>query len=305
MRAMRNRLVVLVLAACVVPACKGGMSDAECKREAKALRDLLFAAASEPQRDLDTADATLVVRTDLPPPTPIQWRSPVVRIGKNGIKLGTTSIADTAQLRAGLDTEAAAIDDAYAKGGISPRSMREPQRSYLVIDAGTPAREVAAVYEAVTSSKLPAVAFVFDAPSTVTPPPRSSIDPELDKLMARDADQAANRATTIAEMVTKEIARCPAAQKMFGSLGGDDSDEKGLILAEGINESLPECGCKVDIPRLRSLLFRVVHVEKPYRLLAIDPKAPAEEFVVDSTDTWAGLAKKLPASTKNVRFVVR
>jgi hypothetical protein len=298
---MRIYPLGLVVAGVLAFGCdKGGMSAAACKREAAALRDLLVAAAAEPPT-FDVGDVTLVMRTDLP--RDLLQYSPVVRVEKNGIRLDDIAIHDMEQLRAELDKAAATIEERIARGAIRLRDMREPQRSHLVIDAGTPVAKIVTVFEAMTKSKLPAVAFVFGTPQSVKPPPRSSIDPEIDQLMA-SAD-VSDRATRMAELMNKEVARCPAAQKVFGSVGADESNDKALIVAEGINESLPECGCNVDIPRVRSLLFRIIYVEKPVRLLPLDPKAPPEEIAVNPTATWADLSKQLRPDTKNVRFVVR
>jgi hypothetical protein len=294
---MRVALGLLVVSAA---AC-GGKNAEECKREAGALSELLVAAAIEAPTQFYVGDMKLVERTDIPA-TGVQ-HAPTVEVTRNGVQFQGQRVS-TAELTRRLEVAAAKIKEDIELGRVPMRepAKLDPRRVYLQIDAAAPATEVVSVFEAMTRSQLNAVGFVFAVPPSVKTPPRSSLDPTLEKLFASNVD---NKATELAKLISAEVEQCPSMTKVFGAVAAIEGDNKALLIAEGVKEALPECGCRVDIPRLRSALFWTISGPHTTRPLLLDPDAPPKDIAVGPTETWADLSTHLEPTTKNVRFVLR
>ncbi|MEO8846426.1 MAG: hypothetical protein ABI591_18945 [Kofleriaceae bacterium] len=291
---MRIWVCALALAACG----KSANSDA-CRQKARALGELLITASADAIPPFQhEADVHPILRTDLAA-GPIDY-APVVIIGTAGIRYQGEPIGSDALV------DRLAADYAKAQGAADrqgPRKPpREPRRAYMVVDATTPSTEVVRVFDAVVASGLTAVGFVFEAPQPLKPPPRSSADPALDKIFA---SEAGDRASQLAKFASGEIAECKQLRDVFGEVASEELDNRALTISRQVAPALEACNCNVDIERLRSTMFRTIYIERPARVVQLDPAAPAEEIVVDPTSTWAELSKRLTATTKNVRFVVR
>jgi len=293
---MRVLLCVLLIAAC-------GKAKPECQRDARALGELLVAAASDPFPPFDVKGMHLVIRDDVTQDA--KQPAPTVRIEKAGLKY-TFRYTDEAirveDLRDRLSASADQIREDLDSGKLRQKYVPEPRRLYLLIEPTTPASQVIAVLDAALATKLSAVGFVFEVPQPLKPPPRSSLDDALDKSLAKEGG---GKATELAELLKQEVKSCSPLDKVFSTVGSDEGANKAMVIALGVAPALEACNCDVNIPRVRSALFRVMYVERPTRVLLLDPDQPAQEIVVDPASTWAELNKQLTPATKNVRFVVR
>jgi len=60
----------------------------------------------------------------------------------------------------------------------------------------------------------------------------------------------------------------------------------------------------VNMPNLRSTLFRLLYIEHPLRALQLDPAQPATAISLPATATWADASKLLTPATRNAEFTV-
>lgn len=102
----------------------------------------------------------------------------------------------------------------------------------------------------------------------------------------------------------KEIASCPSLQKTFGAVGGEESGDKAEMLIAGLGEGLVGCDCKLSIPNLRSVMFRILHNPNPTTAIVFDPAAALTQIALPATTTWADASKRFTADLKNAELVV-
>jgi len=132
--------------------------------------------------------------------------------------------------------------------------------------------------------------FVAHAPNSM-PPPRAPIDDELDKLEKSDASE---KATRYAKMVNKLVQHCEPLQKVFGAVSADEGVDKGELILAGMSEALPECSCDVDMPALRSALYRVYqdpHPAEPRKIALVKTGKPV---ALPAATPWKDAAAQLP-----------
>ncbi|HEY5922275.1 MAG TPA: hypothetical protein VIV11_11420, partial [Kofleriaceae bacterium] len=176
-------------------ACSGGYkTPAECRTEANALGALLVEAAKEPPLLVQLADdLRLVARTDLPVPRDL-GTAPTVTLTPAAIKFGEHAQADFATLGDRAREAFAKLEDDLATGRIPPKWVPQPRLVYVMIDPSTSWERVVGAVKALAEGGLSAPAFVFEQPSALKVPPRSSIDDKLDALLK---GEPGNRATEL------------------------------------------------------------------------------------------------------------
>jgi hypothetical protein len=267
MGVMRTIAMVLVAAA----ACGGGKDAAVCAREAHDLGELLSSMDHE-MPPFYAGDAKLVLRQDLPPPG--GTFGPTVVITSNGATLDGMPFEDFEVNHR--------LEEAHARGGII----------YVAVDEAARWDEVQEVARRLTTAELMHPAFAFARPAAaVARPPRSKIDDEIDAI--RNSDDAGNKATRFAEIMSKLVKGCPPLAEAFGSVGADSADSKADSLIRAIEPSLVKCSCSVDIPALRSGLFQLLYIDKPQSsfFVTLDPDATA--IVLPPETPWRDAQAKL------------
>jgi len=145
------------------------------------------------------------------------------------------------------------------------------------------------------------IAVVFEAPQPLKPPPRAPIDDKLDKILL---EPAGNRAREIAEVIKNQIKSCPEINVAFEAIVTRDSGNKAKQLAKIVPDALAHCACRVNMPDLRSTLFRLLYIARPLRALQFDPASPAESVMLRAGATWADAAKRLAPETRNAEFIL-
>jgi hypothetical protein len=128
-------------------------------------------------------------------------------------------------------------------------------------------------------------------PKRVTAPPRSKIDDELDAI--RDSDDSSSKATRFAEMMSRVVKGCPPLAKAFGAVSGDSDESKAETIIRAVEPSLVKCRCNVDVPSLRSGMFRLLYVEKPQSAFEITLDPDATPLVLPSETLWRDAHAKL------------
>jgi hypothetical protein len=257
----------------MLAACRKGPSAAECREQADALTALLREANSDPPVVSFPSGTKLVTRTDLPrsekPPRGMQ-----------------VLVGDPRPVAAQLDAHS--------------MSQRASRRALFVIGQDTPWRDVVDAFEAAKQHDVSEIGFAFAAPVVeLKPPPRSSVDDQLDQVMK---GPESDRATGVAELMTKPIARCASLKNLFGAVSSDD--DKAAILIEGTRESLIECSCNADIPAIRSLMWRVLANPTPTRVLIVGTKQPATRISAKADAPWKDVQARLTQGMTSVALAV-
>lgn len=284
----------LLVSALVVLACgKGSPEEGPCRKDAEALGRLLAEANVDPPL-FYVGDLKLVERSDLGPAKTA--RAPELMIRAGEIRLEGRPVARE-ELVARLAEARKRVDDERERGR---SDGAVPGRIYLLIEGAAPWGEVVGAVEAADLAGFQAPAFVFTTTVVGHPPPRSSIDDELDALLKEDSGE---RATRFAKIVSKQVETCPALTTEFGRVSSVEGEDKATTLIKAIPEALVECKCHVNMPALRSAMWRLLWNPTPTRVIAFEPAAPAMTLSLPAATTWAVASKQLTPATKRAAFV--
>lgn len=275
----------------VVAACSKGISADECRTEAEGLSKLLMDTPHEPGAFMPQREVTLVRRTDLKQERSIPY-SPVLVIGKDVLVYRGRLLEGKADLQEELTT-------AHAK--LKEYRQQDPARLHFQIDRGVPWSKVVDATDAALAAGFTLQGFAFDTGAKLTPPPRTAIDDKLDALMKRD--DAGNKATELAKMISDVIEGCPALKEKFGTVAIESTESKADVLIKGLAPGLIECKCKVDMGELRSVMWRLLAVEPGIQVLLFDA-ADGDELALPGATTWEEASKKLVVG-KRYRFAAR
>jgi hypothetical protein len=261
--------VVAALAASA--ACGGGKDPAVCRREAHALGELLSTMDYE-MPPFYAGDATLVLRTDVP--VTAGRYGPTIVITRDGATLDGMPLGDLVVRRR--------LEDAHDR-----RAM-----VYVAVDEAAPWSEVQAVVHRLVAADLMHPSFGFARPATpVTRPPRSKIDDELDRL--QNGTDSSHKATDLAKMVQEIVKGCPAIIKVFGEVAVESGESKAARIVRAIEPSLVACNCNLDLPAFRSVMFRLLYVEKAQSALEITLDPEATPLVLPPDTPWRDANAKL------------
>jgi hypothetical protein len=286
---------VLVLAVAIA-GCGKGKSKDECRAEATAVGDLLVEAAKEPAGPLVVRDEVqLVKRTDLPP-RPNLARAPVVTLTPATILVDDKPATDVAALRVQLTD--AGLQLAADRRSTADRGAhdRERMRVYFMIDPATRWDRVVTIVDEAAAAGYSWPIFVFEQPPALMPPPRSPIDDKLDAILKTEPN---NRASEVARLASKLVEKCSPLAEEFGRVTGDPGENKALTISRAVKPALIACNCDVNIPELRSVLFRVLFVPRPLRVVMFDNDATAVPIQLAPDATWAEASKRFTPTLKN------
>jgi hypothetical protein len=164
---------------------------------------------------------------------------------------------------------------------------------FIRVDDSVPWSRVVAL-----SQKLDAGA--FDHPTFFSarapknaPPPRSPIDDELDKQLGSD-DSGGNEATALANAMTKVFKPCKPLDKVFHTLASEDGGDRRERMLLSMSEALPECSCDVDMPALRSVMYRLYQDPHPADAHKIVLAKAGKPIALPAATLWKDAAKQLP-----------
>lgn len=289
-------LVSLGLGLALAVGCDDDKPPAECRREAEALQALLRSVDTDPWLLSIDDGFQLVERTDLPDTTTL--RAPVIVVGERETVFEGRPVLGADELSERL----AEVQAGRAALAREPGGPPGTDLVYLQIDARARWQRVVEAWSAARAAGLRAPAFVFRAPSTVTPPPRAPIDDQLDALL-HDGDPS-NRATGFARLIEQEVERCPALVRSFGSVATTGTESKSKRLIDELAPALIECKCRVSLPNLRSALWRLLANPHPTRVLALDPAPPTSTIRLPAAMTWAEAASRFTPDVRSAELAV-
>jgi hypothetical protein len=134
-------------------------------------------------------------------------------------------------------------------------------------------------------------------PST-EPPPRTRVDDDFDKAEALpDMSEKGRRMAQIAEAVAEQ---CPQLFEAFGKIYSlQATDDRHASMISALGPAILACKCKVDIPALRSLLYRLF-VTKPIALLDLTLDEGASRIEMPLETPWTEANKRLGKDLKTV-----
>lgn len=266
----RLGLAALVLAG-LVGACGGGGKDAAvCRREAAELSQLLATMDHEPPGFYGSG-ITLVSRSDVPPTPP-----------PSGIEIHVTR---EGALYLGEPLDAPGVRDRLERDARRPRGGTERGLLYLVIAEDARWADVAHATAVGWEADLVELALAFARPPVpVTPPPRSRIDDDLERI--RDSVEPGQKATELARLLQGVVRGCPALVRAFGSVAGVEGESKADTLMRAIEPALVECNCSLDMRSLSSALFWLLYVDKPTSAFRITLAADGEPIELPPDTPW-------------------
>jgi len=270
LRAMRNTWVVAI--AVVVAACGGKKDkakpapdkqpvadedkplppeDPHCADKIPAFADWMKALVADGKVTLVATGVDLVPAGGQQP-SQIARGAPVVTVKPAELILDGMIVLDPSKTKpADLAKQVAAA--------ITPTQGAEV---VYVIDAKVPWAQVAALLAAAPAGKHGRVQLVFAAGGqpAASPPPKSSIDAELDALAhpdpAKPAPSLAAGADPARDIATKVFADCAAVtQKLFPAIDKLQPGEFDVAVAVGMPEEIQNCGCRVDLDAVQRLMW--------------------------------------------------
>ena len=273
------------------PASPSGLTG-DCRADAAAVGAYLASTPHDLSLFMAVPEVVLVKRRDVPA-GPIPYAPVVVASAKTllveGSSLDEASLAEHLSARRAQDSE---------KATPSPR----PDRIYLQLDAATPWSRVVAIVAAAAGAGYTEPAFLFDTEATLTPPPRTAIDAELDAL--EHASDSGGGATKVAELAQRVATPCPALITLFGSVASATGD-RAQHLIDGIAPALIDCNCKADPATVRSLMWRVVAAPPRVQVIAFETSARHPRLELPATMPWAEASQRIKLGTAGLQLVAR
>lgn len=241
---------------------------------------------------LPVEPATLVVRDDLAA-RPTTY-AVAVKLLPDGVELQGRRIETRDDLADSLAEAHRRVTEA--------RGPADPTRIDLIVDRRATWDRVVAVFAAAHGAGFTRPAFVFASSRVLAPPPRTAIDDRLDEI-TRSANPS-DRASQLAREVEKLVAKCEAIGELFGAVAGVEVDNKAQHILAGVRDAVVACHCRVDLDQLRSVLWRVIAIPEPKRLLAVEAAPDAPPLTAPATAIWADVAPRLDARASKLWLAV-
>ncbi len=264
---MRWLMIASVVAAC-------GKSADECRVEAETLSKLLMETPHEMGAFYPQRDVTLVKRAD--PTVTAELDGPVVVANADTTTFeGTLSSGDDLRDR---------LEMARAR-----KAVKGSGRIYFQLDRLTPWSKVVQLVDTAKLAGFKTVGFAFETGEKLTPPPRTPVDAKLDELMS---GSGANKAVELVNLIVPVVESCPALQKEFGKVGVESTGSKADSMIKGLALALIECKCNVDMPALRSVMWRLLAVDPAVKVVLVDATT-GDKLALPGATTWEDASKKL------------
>jgi len=272
---------VLLVLACASEA------SADCKTKATEAARFFATMEHEPSM-LNVDQVTLVTRSDLVLTDRDINFAPLIRV-RDKLELNGVTVEGKAL--------AGKLTDAFAQNAAESRRFREPGATgvLLLIDASARWERVAEALAAARTAKASEVTFVFARPKT-TPPPRTSVDDDLDKLKA-----GGNLATALSGYIRKKIAACPAMIEVMGKVADDNSGDRAGAMLASVGPALIACDCAVDPAEMKSLFWGFLGNPQPLGAIRVTLDPHGTRLDAPKQATWAEVQKQLLTSTTMIK----
>lgn len=286
-RSEPRRSIALVVAFSLgAGACSRARSEQECRADAAELGRYL-SAMDHAVSPLWLGDRVrLVTRTDLAGRA--ETFAPAVIVSPTDVQFQGRLVAPT-ELPEVLAAAARARDTV---GGASSQQP-DARAIYLAMDQESPWAAVVGAARAAHDAGFSPILFAFARPPATPPPPRSSIDDELDAIEKGDPSR---RSTEAARIIERLVARCVALQRLFGVMAMVEEDRAERLLA-GIERAVVECSCEVDLPALRAALWRMLSPRPPIAVWRVDLSPTAAPIELPAATPWREASGRLRPGT--------
>ncbi len=267
----------------VAAGCGGKNAKPECKASADEVVQYLRGIDHDVPPFYVPDDIHLAVRTDLPRGK--LARAPVVTVKPAQIAFESQLVADAKELASKL--------------AASP----DKTQLYLLLDGDAPWGTIAAVGEAAATSGFDRVSIVLARPRTGSPPPpRSHVDDEIIEIVKDDS--RGGKASEIAHAERDVVAKCPAMVKLFGDVASVETTDKADYLLDRIGPALVDCDCNVDLPSLRSVMWRLIGNPTPVVVLPLVLARDGTAIEQPTSRPWSAASREL-APGQRVWLVAR
>jgi hypothetical protein len=284
---MRLAIVVLSIAGL---GCGGGKK--ECSTDAEALTKLLRDAPHDPEW-FPLSGRHLVSRTE-PSDQKIAAHAPVIDIRK-GETVYQGQLSSPEDLRERLTlAHQKLVEDAM-----------DPLLVYFVIDADATWGHVVAAFDAAEAAGMTKPTFVFEQPMTVSPPPKTALDVEIDRMVAVDGVYDNAKMEEIGSKIREKTKDCASLNKLYEQIGAMETGDKAEALLAELPAALMACECKVDMPQLRSNLWRLLVPQRITRGFPFSPGVREQTIALPATTSWAEASKQFVRPLRGAKLVAR
>ncbi len=266
----------------------------DCKTQVAELDAFFHAMNHEPMLIWIDEDVHLAMRSELPAAAD-GFDAPVVTLTATGLRYEDKRPSFT-ELGPLLVHAKLRIDDVISEHRY-PRDLEgkiDSRHVWLAIDAAAPWGDVVKLTDMLGKVGFDLSTFVFAKPSPVTPPPRSPIDDELDKIVTKDGGE---RATKLANAISKVIATCPPLAKVFGDLGSSEGGDKAQELLDNSGPAILACDCNLDVAAYRSVIWRTAGNPHPKTILAVTLATAGTAIALPAATPWAEAQNQLQPGT--------
>jgi hypothetical protein len=265
----------------------------DCKAQVAELSAFFHAMNHDPMVVWASDDVHLVMRPELPAIDGLE--APIVTLTPAGLRFQDKRPSWT-ELGPLLVHEKLHLDDEISEHRY-PRDLEgkiDSRHAWLVIDAAATWGDVVKLTDMIGKVGFDRPTFVFGKPSPVAPPPRSAIDDELDKIGGADSG---NRATALANAITKVIATCPPLTKVFAEIGNREGGDKAQDLLDHSGPAILACDCNLDVAAYRSVIWRTAGNPHPETSLPVTLAASGTAIAQPAATPWADAHKQLQPDT--------
>lgn len=299
---MRARWIVAPAVVLALGGCGKEARGPRCEAIAADLTRWLRTLDLQPRIFVDD-DVRLARRADLPA-APLAL-APTVNLGSEHTTYQGALVSDLELFEHRLAESRRRLEDELAAGR-APGAAADPRRLYLRIDEHATWDRVVAIVEAAHRTGWTRPSFVFALPPQPSQrPARTWVDDHMDRL---DQELAENKARALADPIPppRRIGDdCPALLRAYEAIGRDDGDgDKAEALVRSIGPALVACGCRVELPALRSQLWHMLHNPNPMRALAVEIAPDAPALALPAHTPWRDASPRLTPATGRVRLAI-
>jgi hypothetical protein len=180
----------------------------------------------------------------------------------------------------------------------------EEDRVLVIAEPAAPWPAIAAIAEIAIERGYGGLSFLVDATPELAPPPPSRIRPEIDRLHEQTALLPDWDSPTLADRV---YASCPAALEVLADSAGRGLRGSLEHLGVHLPAALERCGCSVDLPSVRDLVWLMLDRFDGVvtRVLDVPIAVEGAELALSSEATWADGHREFAAASGPVRLAVR
>jgi hypothetical protein len=278
------------IALCTIAIAACSKSKAECQRDVDALMTFLRSFDHEPALFQIDETTKLVMRDALPK---VKQYAPTIEI-RADVTIFHGRLVDGPALGDAL----AEARERIERDPGPPGEPRDPRLLYFQISSDATWDRVVAASQAAADAGFTHASFVFAAPSTATPPPRTWVDDRFDAIRARGSKDGAWLATELAGSTRDIIGSCPALKRAYGAVGAMESGDKAGFLIEATGRALLECNCAVELPALRSSMWLLLANPHPTGVAGVTLDKAAPPLALPATTPWRDAGPQLvPGAT--------